>query len=70
RTKAVIHMAEEVYEALSNVAAISEENAAAAEEVAASSEEQNAALQEMDSTITETAELARKLEEDLAQFKI
>ncbi len=70
RTRKVIHTAEEVYEALSNVASISEENAAAAEEVAASSEEQNAALQEMDSTITETAELARKLEEDLAQFKI
>ncbi|MBC7216689.1 MAG: HAMP domain-containing protein [Candidatus Caldatribacterium sp.] len=70
RTKKVIRMAEEVYEALSSVASISEENAAAAEEVAASSEEQNAALQEMDSTITETAELARKLEEDLAQFKI
>lgn len=70
RTRKVIHMTEEVYEALSNVAAISEENAAAAEEVAASSEEENAALQEMDSTINETAELAQKLEEDLAQFKI
>jgi methyl-accepting chemotaxis protein len=63
-------VAQETFQVLSSVAAISEENAASAEEVAASSEEQNAALQEIDRTIAETAELARKLKEDLGQFKI
>jgi len=70
RVNRVAQVARETFQVLSSVAAISEENAASAEEVAASSEEQNAALQEMDRTIAETAELARKLKEDLGQFKI
>ena len=70
RTHKVVTMGEEVFEKLSSVASISEENAASAEEVAASSEEENAALQEVHETVGEIVKMARSLEEDLGQFRI
>lgn len=70
RTHKVVAMSEEVFEKLSNVASISEENAASAEEVAASSEEENAALQEVHETVGEIVKMAKNLEEDLGQFRI
>jgi len=70
RTHKVVTMSEEVFEKLSGVASISEENAASAEEVAASSEEENAALQEVHETVGAIVKMARSLEEDLGQFRI
>ncbi|MGQ9473749.1 MAG: methyl-accepting chemotaxis protein [Candidatus Caldatribacteriaceae bacterium] len=70
RTQRVVTMSDQVFEKLSGVASISEENAASAEEVAASSEEENAALQEVHETVQEIVQMTKNLEEDLRQFKI
>jgi methyl-accepting chemotaxis protein len=60
----------EVTQAIENIASISEENSAAVEEVSASTEEMSAQVQEVTTSAQQLAELARRLQEAIAQFRL
>ncbi len=62
--------ASQVGQSVEQVAAVSQENAAAAEEVSASVEEMNASSEEVARSAEHLAEIARKLEGQVAAFKV
>lgn len=61
---------EDIIGIIQNLSAISEENAAGAEEASASIEEQTAAIIEIANSSEGLSELAERLNEKMAQFKI
>jgi len=60
----------EVQKSVENIAAISEENAASIEEVSASSEEVNASIREIHAASELMADMAHKMMNDVAKFKV
>jgi methyl-accepting chemotaxis protein len=60
----------EVNRAIENITSISEENSAAIEEVSASSEEMSAQVQEVTAEALTLAQMARALQEVVAQFRL
>jgi len=60
----------EVTRAIENIAAVSEENSAAVEEVSASAEEMSAQVEEVTASAQSLSEMARLLQEVVAQFKL
>jgi methyl-accepting chemotaxis protein len=59
-----------VVRSIDNISSISEENAAAAEEVSASTEETAAQVEQMGTSVETLSQVARQLEELVAQFKL
>ncbi len=62
--------ANEVTVMVENIASISEENSAATEEVSASTEEMSAQVEEVTASAASLAEMARTLQQVVAQFKL
>ncbi len=60
----------EVAGAIENIASVSEENSAAVEEVSASAEEMNAQVEEVTASAQSLAEMARALQDVVAQFRL
>ena len=60
----------EVTQAIENIASVSEENSASIEEVSASAEEMNAQVEEVSASAQSLEEMARALQEIVAQFKL
>lgn len=60
----------EVNRAIENIASIGEENSAAVEEVSAATEEMSAQVEEVSASAQSLAEMASKLQEIVAQFKL
>jgi len=60
----------EVTQAIESIASVSEENSAATEEVAASIEEVGAQIEEVNASATTLLEMARKLRNLVAKFKL
>jgi len=62
--------ASEVGKSIENIASVSEENSAAVEEVSASAEEMSAQVEEVTASAQSLADMAQKLNEVVAQFKL
>jgi methyl-accepting chemotaxis protein len=60
----------EMTRAIENIASVSEENAASVEEVSASAEEMSAQVEEVTASAQSLAEMARSLQQAVAQFKL
>jgi len=60
----------EVTQSIENIASVSEENSAAIEEVSASAEEMSAQVEEVTASAASLAEMARALQDVVAQFKL
>jgi methyl-accepting chemotaxis protein len=60
----------EVTQVIESIASVSQENSAAAEEVTASSEEMSAQVEEVTASAQSLAEMARALQEAVAQFRL
>ncbi|MBI5713591.1 MAG: HAMP domain-containing protein [Chloroflexi bacterium] len=60
----------EVTQSIENIASVSEENSAAVEEVSASAEEVSAQVEEVTASAQSLAEMAKLLQEIVAQFKL
>ncbi len=60
----------EVTQAIENIASVSEENSAAIEQVSASAEEMNAQVEEVTASAQSLEEMARALQQLVAQFKL
>ena len=60
----------EVTQAIENIASVSEENSAAIEQVSASAEEMNAQVEEVTASAQSLDEMARNLQQIVAQFKL
>ncbi|MDS0525932.1 methyl-accepting chemotaxis protein [Clostridium sp. SHJSY1] len=69
-TNNMANKADAAVEAISEVAAITEENSAATEEVSATTEEQNSNIQEIGETIHKLDELVLKLKNTVGKFKL
>lgn len=62
--------ASEVAQAMESIASVSEENSAAVEEVSASTEEMSAQVEEVSASAQVLADIAKKIQEEVSQFKI
>ncbi|MFZ5808756.1 MAG: methyl-accepting chemotaxis protein [Chloroflexota bacterium] len=69
-TEQMAASATQVSQAIENIASVSEENSAAIEEVSASSEEMTAQVEEVNAAAQSLAEMARSLQQIVAEFKL